>query len=111
MNEFTIAVGSLIVGVLVTIWVSRYYFRRTVDKALTPYIQFASSLFDGVDPAVRESLKISYKGTAVTELLEIQFLVANTGERAIRDVIAPLSVSVPKDWTRQSFISHLKAAR
>jgi hypothetical protein len=95
MSNLALALGSLLVGVLATIWVSRYYFRRTVAKALTPYIQFFSSLFDGVDPAVRESLKIAYKGTAVTELLEIEFLIANTGERSIRDVIAPLLLSMP----------------
>ena len=95
MSGLALSIGSLIIGVLATILVSRYYFRRTVTKALTPYVQFFSSLFDGVDPAVRESLKIAYKGMAVTELLEIQFLIANTGERSIRDVIAPLSLSIP----------------
>ena len=89
MNDLVISIGSLIVGVVA----SRYYFKRTVDKSLTPYIHFSSSLFDGVDPSVRESLKIAYKGTPVNELLEIQFLIANTGERSIRDVIHPLTPS------------------
>ena len=99
MSDLTLSLASLIIGVLATIWVSRYYFLRAVDKKLTAYVQFSSSIFDGVDPSVRESLKISYKGTAVTDLLEIQFLVANSGERAIRDIISPLSVSIPKDCT------------
>jgi hypothetical protein len=95
MSELALSIGSLLIGVLATVLVSRYYFRRTVDKGLTPYLQFISSLFEGVDPSVRESLKIAYKGTAVTELLEVQFLIANTGERSIRDVIAPLSLDIP----------------
>lgn len=99
MSDLTLSLASLIIGVLATVWVSRYYFLRAVDKKLTAYVQFSSSLFDGVDPSVREALKISYKGTAVSDLLDIQFLVANTGERAIRDVINPLSVSIPKDCT------------
>lgn len=97
MSDLTLSLASLIIGVLATVWVSRYYFLRAVDKKLTAYVQFSSSLFDGVDSSVREALKISYKGTAVSDLLDIQFLVANTGERAIRDVICPLSVSIPKD--------------
>lgn len=97
MSDLAISLASLIIGVVATIWVSRYYFKRTTDKSLTPYLQFFSSLFDGVDPSVRESLKIAYKGTAVTELLEAQFLVANTGERPIRDVIAPLTLAVPRN--------------
>lgn len=79
MGNLAISLGSLIVGVVATIWVSRYYYKRSTNKALTPYLQFFSSLFDGVDPSVRESLKIAYKGTAVTELLEAQFLIANSG--------------------------------
>lgn len=97
MNDLAVSLASLIIGVVATVWVSRYYFKRTTDKSLTPYLQFMSSLFNGVDPSVRESLKIDYKGTAVTELLEVQFLIANTGERPIRDVIAPLSLSIPEN--------------
>jgi hypothetical protein len=41
-------------------------------------------------------LKITYKEKLVDDLLEIQFLIANTGVRAIRDVISPLSVEVPE---------------
>lgn len=99
MSNLILSVGSLIIGVLATIFVSRYYFRRTIEKNLTPYIQFGSSLFDGVDSSVRELLKISYKGTPVTELLEVQFLIANTGERSIRDVITPLTVTIPDGCT------------
>jgi len=97
MGGLALALTSLIVGVLATVWVSRYYFKRTTDKSLTPYLQHISSLFDGVDDSVRESLKIAYKGTAITELLEVQFLIANTGERPIRDFIAPLTLSIPQN--------------
>lgn len=97
MNDLAVSLVSLIIGVVATVWVSRYYFKRTTDKSLTPYLQFMSSLFDGVDPSVRESLKIAYKGTAVTELLEVQFLIANTGERPVRDIIAPLALSIPEN--------------
>jgi hypothetical protein len=97
MSDLAVSLASLIIGVVTTVWVSRYYFKRTTDKSLTPYLQFISSLFDGVDLSVRESLKIAYKGTAVTELLEVQFLIANTGERPIRDIIAPLTLAIPEN--------------
>jgi len=96
MSEFTLSIASLVIGVVVTIWVSRYYFKRTVNKSLTPYVQFSSALFEGVDRSVRDELKISYKGVAVDELVETQFLIANTGERSIRDVIHPLTLALPK---------------
>jgi hypothetical protein len=95
MNDLAVSLGSLIVGVVATIVVSRYYFKRTVDKSLTAYVQFVSSLFEGLDSSVRDAIKVAYKGTPVTDLLEIQLLIANTGERPIRDVIHPLSLAIP----------------
>ena len=99
MSGLVTSIASLILGVVATVWVSRYYFKRTVDKALTPYIQFSSSLFEGVDPSVRQALTIDYKGTSVKELLEIQFLIANTGERPIKDLIKPLTLIIPAGCT------------
>jgi hypothetical protein len=96
MNSFFLSLGSIIVGVIATIWVSNHYFRRSTRKSLTPYIQFYTSVFRGVDPAVREALKIAYKGVPITDLFEIQFLIANTGERSIRDLINPLTLHVPE---------------
>ena len=95
MNNLTLLLVSLLLGIVVTLWVSSYYFRRTVSKVLTPYVQFSSSLFRGVDFSVRDALKIAYKGTPVSDILEIQFLIANTGQRAIRDIISPLTLDVP----------------
>ena len=95
MNELLLSLGSALVGILATLWVGRYYFRQTVSKCLTPYTQFASSVFRGLDNSLRDTLKISYKGTPVDDLLEIQFLIANTGVRAIRDIIAPLTLTIP----------------
>lgn len=97
MNDFVALLASLVVGVLATLFVSHYYFRRSVSKCLTPYIHSYSSLFRGVESSVREALKISYKGTSVDDILDIQFLIANTGERAIRDIIEPLTLDIPNN--------------
>jgi len=96
MDNFLIALGSIIVGVIATIWVSNHYFRRSKRKSLTPYIQFSTSVFKGVDQSVRDSLKIEYKEVKINDLFEIQFLIANTGEKAIRDIIQPLTLHVPE---------------
>jgi len=92
-----ISVGSLILGVVATILVSRYYFRRSNEKSLTPYVQFSSSPFRGIDPGVRAALEIRYQGAPINHLYEIQFLIANTGEKAIRDIVEPLSLSIPEN--------------
>ncbi|KKL23522.1 hypothetical protein LCGC14_2424550, partial [marine sediment metagenome] len=53
-------------------------------------------VFRGVDPSVRDALKIEYKEVQINDLFEIQFLIANTGERPIRDIIRPLTLHVPE---------------
>lgn len=92
--------GSLalfVCGVLVTIVVSRYYFRRSIGKSLVPYIQFSSSPLAGMDPNVRSDVEILYRGQPIQHLHEIQFLIANTGDTAIRGVIDPLTLAVPEN--------------
>lgn len=95
MSDVVIAVVSLILGVAGSVWASKYYFQRSVDKALTPYLQFATSLFTGAKRRMREDLKIAYRGTPVRDLTEVQFLIANTGERSIKEPVRPLTLHVP----------------
>ena len=97
MDNFLIVLVSIIIGVIATIWVSNHYYRRSKRKSLTPYIQFSTSVFRGVDPSVREAVKIEYKEVQIKDLFEIQFLIANTGERPIRDIINPLTLHVPEE--------------
>lgn len=97
MNELMLAIASLIAGVLATILVSKHYFQKSVKKSLTPYVQYYSSPFEGVDATVKEHLSINYQGRPVNQLFEVQYLIANTGEKAIRDVIEPLSLTVPEN--------------
>lgn len=98
LNDATIPILSLLGGVIATVVVARYYFLRTVaksKKSLTPYIDFFSELLDGIDQEVRRALSIKYQEIEVENLIEVQFLVANTGEKPIRDVITPLTLSAP----------------
>ncbi|HEX7423210.1 MAG TPA: hypothetical protein VF311_04885, partial [Terriglobales bacterium] len=65
---------------------------------LSVYIQFASPVLSGVDdPEVRKALEIHYRGTKIEDLLQLQFVIANEGQRAIRDLLEPLSVTLPKN--------------
>lgn len=97
MTDLTVALLSLIIGVAATLAVGHYYFRRTVSKELSVYLQSSAQLFRGVAHEVRQQLNIEYRGVPVEHLQEVQFLIANTGERAIRDVIKPLSSTLPGD--------------
>lgn len=88
---------GIVIGILATTLISKYYFRKSVTKQVTPFIHLASSVLAGIDPVVREALKIHYGDVEVKELYQLQFLIANDGERAIRDCIEPFWVSPFRD--------------
>ncbi len=86
---------SVLIGVIATYFFAKYYFEKSINKSLTPYIDFTSSILSNIDDDVKEVLDIKYKGMKVDNLTEIQLLVANTGDVAIRDLIHPLEVELP----------------
>lgn len=97
MSDLIVPLVSLVLGVAATLIVGHYYFRRTVNKSLTPFLHFSTHLLQGIAPEVRQELRVEYRGVPVEDLQELQFLIANTGERAIRDIITPLTLVLPSD--------------
>jgi len=87
--------AGVILGAFVTVLASRYYFRRSISKRLGAYSLLNSFVFDGIAPDVRGQLQFRFQDREVNELQQVLFLVANDGERAIRDVIEPLTLSLP----------------
>jgi hypothetical protein len=97
MENILLAFGGALLGIVATVIVGRYYFLRTVDKRLSAYIHLASPVLAGIDPSVRQVLKTYYRDVEVVDLFQLQFLVANEGERAIRDLIEPLTLELPME--------------
>lgn len=97
----TVVIATLItlaVGVAATLLISQLYYRKANKKSLTPYIRYATSVFEGMDPLLRERLKIRYEEEVeVEDLYQLEVLVLNDGFRAIKDVIEPLSFDVSED--------------
>lgn len=87
-------IGALI-GVVATIGVSSYFYRRSTKKELSAFELVNSRLFHGIDPTVRETLRFTYKDTEVEELSILSVLIANTGERAISGFISPPTIRLP----------------
>lgn len=94
MGILETAIG-VIVGALVTVLASRYYFRRSIRKRIGLYDLLNSFVFDGISDDVRRQLQFRFQGREVHELQQLVFLIANDGERAVRDVIEPLTLTVP----------------
>ena len=97
MGNILVAIISILIGAAATFFASRHYYRRSVDKEITPFEQLQSNVLSHIDKEVKSDLHIEYKGVKVENLQQLQFLIANTGERAIRDVIKPLRLDFPQD--------------
>jgi len=94
MLSIALTLVGILIGVIATVIVSRYYYLRSFDKQLTPYIVHSGSVL-GINPSVRELLKVYYKGVEINELFELRIMIANDGQRAIRDCITPLHLTIP----------------
>jgi hypothetical protein len=86
---------GIVIGVLATVAVGRYYYIRSMKKSITPYLVLNTRVFAGIDEEVRKELHFSFKGKEVKELQFLEFLVVNDGERAISNLIEPLKLSFP----------------
>jgi hypothetical protein len=90
------AIG-LIVGIVATVLVSHYYYRRSISKSLGAFRLLNTFVFEGIAPDVRELLHFRFRDQEVEELQQLVFLIGNRGEKAIRDLIEPLSLVLPDD--------------
>lgn len=97
MDNLSIAVLSLIIGGGISFWASRRYYKISIKKSLTPFMQLQSNILSHIDKDVRSDLNITYKEKKVENLQQLQFLIANTGERAIEPGPKPLTLCLPKD--------------
>jgi hypothetical protein len=99
MDTIGVVTGILgiIIGIIATVVVARYYYRRSVLKSLGVYKLLHSQVFAGIEPDVREQLHFHFGTTEVKELQQLTFLIANDGERAIGQPIEPLTLPLPED--------------
>lgn len=93
-----LTIGGVAIGASASYFVSRHFFQKSIKKkTLTPYIQFTSQLFSELDPELEGNLKVNYKEHKIENITQAQFLIANSGDIPIRDIIEPLKLKVPKD--------------
>ena len=93
--NFLIGLGGVILGIATTLFVARYYYKRSIYKRLNIYVHFSTSILDGIDSSTRSDINVSYRGTTIDDLFQLQFFVANEGNRPIRDLLEPLSLRLP----------------
>ncbi|MCL2683193.1 MAG: hypothetical protein FWE63_06920 [Bacteroidales bacterium] len=91
-----LAICGIIIGAIATYLASKHFFNKGIKcKSLTPFIQYSSTLFSDIEPELQESLTVNYKNVKVDNITQIQFVIANTGDMPIRDIIRPLRMAIP----------------
>lgn len=91
MEEIALAIFGIVAGTVV----SHYYYRKSTLKQLSVYKWLSARIFSGIDPDVRHQLHFTFRGEEVDDLHQLEFLVANDGERAISNIIEPLTMHLP----------------
>ena len=100
METFIGTISGIIIGGLITVWASRYFYKKSVKaKTLSCFVQYISEILTNIDPEVKNNLEVDFKGQKVESLYQIQFVIANTGDIAIRNIISPLTLEIPNNGT------------
>lgn len=97
MDYLVFSIIGLVVGIVATILVSSYFFSRSIDKKLSPYIQLALPVLRHVHPDVRARLRIQYQDRNIDDLLQARIIIVNEGQLSIRDCIQPLTLPLPPE--------------
>lgn len=87
---------GIVIGIAATVVVSHYYFRRSMNKRLSIYALMSNRVFSGIDASVRSHLKFLFHDEEISELQQIELIVANDGDRAISNCIQPLRFQLPE---------------
>ncbi len=96
METFIGTIAGIIIGGLITVWASRYFYKKSIkSKSLSCFVQYVSEILTGIDPDIKSNLEVDFKGQKVESLYQVQFVIANTGDIPIRDLITPLTLQIP----------------
>lgn len=98
METFISTSVGIILGGILSYIISRFYYKKSIKtKSLSVFVDFISSILDDIDPEVKTKLKVNYKDNEVEQLYQIQLVIANSGDFAIRGLIDPLTIEIPND--------------
>lgn len=88
--------AGILFGGLISYFISQFYYKKSIKtKTLSCYVQYISEFLTDIDEDVKKKLEIDYEGQKVNSIYQVQFIIANTGDFPIRDIIRPLTLKIP----------------
>lgn len=98
METFIGTISGILFGGILTFIASRYYYKKSIKtKDLSCFVQYVSEILTDIEPEVKKKLTVDYNGRSVESLYQVQFIIANTGDYPIRNLIKPLSLQIPNN--------------
>lgn len=96
MEEYLLPIIGILSGGVISVLVSRYYYKKSIrEKTLSCYVQFVSEILTDIDFDLKQKLEINYNGQKVDKLYQTQFIIANTGNICVSNIIQPLTLQIP----------------
>ena len=83
-------------GLIITIIISRYYYRLSVRHRLSVYVLQAFQVMSDVDRDIKKDFTVKFKDTQVKNLTILELLIVNQGTHPIRDCVEPLAIEFPE---------------
>lgn len=97
LESILIAAIFLILGIPPAYFISKYFHNKSTKRQLTAKVDLNAGVLSGIEPAIRERLRVQYDNTEIPDLYQFEFSVANTGDRAIMSLIEPLKLALPSE--------------
>lgn len=87
---------GITIGGIITYFVSKKFYKKTEKvKSFQPFVRFITSILSDIDPEVKEQLQVSYANHPIEKMYQIEFVIANTGDLPITNIIEPLTLDIP----------------
>lgn len=83
------------ISILITILVTHIYFKKSLKtKKLSCFVKNTMKLLTNIDTDIKKKLIVNYDGKQVDSIYQISFIIGNTGDLPIKDVIEPLTLKI-----------------
>ena len=86
---------GIIAGLVITIIISRYYYRLGARRRLSVYVLRSFQAMSDLDPDIKKDFSVEFNGAPVRSLTVLDLLIANEGTHPVRDYVEPLSIQMP----------------
>jgi len=100
----------ILIGWYVSFIISKYYYWISIrKKELTAIAYNIDWILDDLNKEIKEKLLISYSWEEINNMYQIKYIIANTWDFAISNIINPLKLEIPFWWDILDFsIVHIE---